>query len=474
MLPIRAISTSLVAAVGLYFPVVLVSLVALLCVFWAIEMAGRSIWQSVSGLFTAINPFGTATPESNVVEGGEFSAEAVIDDAYNRHVTQHQPALVDERLPPVTSVFSNGEAYRPAPRPRVRLPLHSTGLYDQSECEEAEQVPFSSEMDPVARDSVMISPQESQTEALLKTLICQFTEAVRGVQKESSGSAAPSHRVELRAPRFDGTSDVHLFVKQFAEVAQLSGWADRVSVVQLRASLDKGAKDCGCADTLQGIYSQLLTMYGLSPAEARERLHSLKREPGESYLRLGNRVERLARLAYGGLGVEVETVLALEHFDRALDDPALRQHLLAVRASTLDVAVKAAEQYALVSRVPTRPPRNRDCHARLAAVQEPCYQSVARNAASDSMVQGPNPDDKMARQLERLATLVEQQTARVSALEESQGKNYKPLDCSNKERYGRRCYECGALFHIRRNCPQLKGKQIAVDTRKPSSRKSEN
>ena len=64
-------------------------------------------------------------------------------------------------------------------------------------------------------------------------------------------------------------------------------------------------------------------------------------------MQLGNRVERLSTPAYKGLYDEEESSLALEHFDRALDDPSLK-YLLVVNAYAQGRAVRTAEQYSLV------------------------------------------------------------------------------------------------------------------------------
>ena len=97
----------------------------------------------------------------------------------------------------------------------------------------------------------------------------------------------------MRPPRFDGTSDVDLFIEQFEEVRVLSEWDDRVALVQLRHSLEKEARDCGRADSRNGVYQRLRHQYGLTPYEARSILHNLKRDAGESYVSLWNRVEKL-------------------------------------------------------------------------------------------------------------------------------------------------------------------------------------
>jgi hypothetical protein len=175
--------------------------------------------------------------------------------------------------------------------------------------------------------------------------------------------------VELKPPRFDGSGDVHLFIRQFAEVARLSAWNNQMALVQLRGCLLKSTEDAGRADTLAGVYGRLIAMYGISSSRAREKLYHLRQNPEETYLTLGNRVEKLARLAYGGLGLELENQMTLEHFDRALNDPALRQHLLVARPRTLGEAVASAESYALVSRQPSGLPGARGQQNMVAAVE---------------------------------------------------------------------------------------------------------
>ena len=95
-------------------------------------------------------------------------------------------------------------------------------------------------------------------------------------------------------------------------------------------------------------------MYRLTPFEAREQLHHLKKDDEESYLCLGNRVERLARLAYGGMAPNMESQMAVEHFDRAISDRELRRYLLVVHPRTLTDAVMAAESYARVGHLSVR------------------------------------------------------------------------------------------------------------------------
>ena len=71
----------------------------------------------------------------------------------------------------------------------------------------------------------------------------------------------------------------------------------------------------------------------------------------------------MCKIAYWDLGPSGEARMVLEHFDRALDDTALRQHLLLARAGTLEEAVSAAEKYSLASATFSSYPKPRESSA---------------------------------------------------------------------------------------------------------------
>jgi hypothetical protein len=298
------------------------------------------------------------------------------------------------------------------------------------------------------------------TAELLKALVSQFAGVVKEVQRGNSAVSASRSGGVLKAPRFDGTSDVHLFIRQFAEVQELSGWSDRLALVQLRNCLDKGARDCGRADTLSGVYSTLLGMFGLTPTEARERLHSLKQDTEESYVKLGARVERLIKIAYGGLGSEIEMQMALEHFDRAIVDPALRRHLLVAPARTLREVVSAAERYDLVGPQPLRLSRARDS-ARVAPVQSlPTSVEGEHGRAPGDGVEGLLKS--ITEKLDAQATLMKEQSTRMSALEKENQARANQRQTSKKG-----CFRCGDTSHFIRDCPKQANSAGAGAGRKP-------
>ena len=84
-------------------------------------------------------------------------------------------------------------------------------------------------------------------------------------------------------------------------------------------------------------------MYGLNLSEARKQQHNFRKDNNERYLCQGNRVERLVRLAYGGMKPNTESRKAVDHFDRAISNCESKWHLLVVRPKTLTEAVLAAK-----------------------------------------------------------------------------------------------------------------------------------
>ena len=247
------------------------------------------------------NPFfsNVATGFMNVNHSSHVSdAERVIDRAYDRHVR------VDGTVAPCLDVdgadilpAGGSLAHTTYQIPGGRL-LHSTAYPDVQN--NSRNLPvgdvggYGINNNHSFRGVSHGCDSEKKIELLLRSLVEQFTEAVQNMSSRST-----SHKVDFRLPRFDGSTDVHLFIKQFRDIWELNHWSDRVALVQLRSCLEKGAKDCGRADSVPEINRLLLAAYGISSSEARNRLHHLRRGPEENFLSFGARVERLARIGYG-------------------------------------------------------------------------------------------------------------------------------------------------------------------------------
>lgn len=392
------------------------------------------------------NPF--VVPTNRREEG----PETFLDNAYSRHVKSRH----GHRTGMARGAESDGVFNMPAP-------LHSTGhpgLYEYNDG--SPEVPLQavqSRLSPVPVQSALSTEVRAGTE-LLHTLVDKFTDAI---QKNTASKS----KVDMRPPHFDGTSDVNMFIQQFEEVAKLCGWNDRIALVQLRGCLEKNAKDCGGADTITDIYQQLLSIYGMSSAEARERLHSVTRESGESYSRLGNRVQRLTKLAYRGLGQEVEMQMALDYFNRALTEPALRQHLLAISPISLGAAITAAENYRLVGRQSIGATKA-TAPNRVAPVD--AVPTSSRGSADCSTL------EKMMKLIESLnkkldlqGEQIRQQNMRLASYEQQPKHNFIP----NNRRNDQGCWRCGDPSHFRRECPRIaaRGQDVRYT---PKANNSEN
>lgn len=407
-----------------------------------------------------------AAPALNTQGSNNPSVETFIDNAYARYVDGTTGDRDGLQNPLLCGAQPTVQVYEPPTS--VARPLHSTA-FPGTEYSRIPRV----ESRTVAPDSKPDSTRLSDTtENLLRTLVSEFTSAIR--DEKSRPTAAPRCRVELRPTRFDGSGDVHLFIKQFAEIAKLSEWDDQMAVVQIRSCLDKSARDAGRADTLHGIFGRLLSMFGLTASAAREKLHHLSREPGESYLKLGSRVEKLTKLAYGGLGPEVENQMAIESFDRALDEPALRQHLLLAGANTLEETVKAAERYALVSCHSSRSIKSRDTSARVVAVEaSPVFAEAGSGQDLSFDQKFERLSLSLTEKLDAHAKLIREQSTRLSAIEQkvkSGMSGQQKAGVSNEKGQGQKvCYQCGDPSHFKRNCPILAQKRGTKDVRKPTS-----
>ena len=159
--------------------------------------------------------------------------------------------------------------------------------------------------------------------------------------------AAPraAHREEYKAPHFTGESDVEYFISQFEDVADANQWDQEATWMHLREALREGARDCGQAATVRGIYAVLRARYGLTPREARNRLNNLRKEYRTPLAEHASEVKKMVERAYGDLPRENQEQMILEHFLNTLDNSYLQRHMLAVDPQTLEEAVRAASEW---------------------------------------------------------------------------------------------------------------------------------
>lgn len=250
---------------------------------------------------------------------------------------------------------------------------------------------------------------------------------------------AGDRRDKFKAPKFDGSGDVELFIAQFQDVSRANCWSGGDALLHMRANLEKDATVCGRGENLCSILLNLRARFGLTVRQARDRLMGLKREPNQSLHALAVEIHRLVNLGYPPMAAADRESIAIDTFKRAVDNKALARHLLAIQCEALDDVVTAAEEYFQVAGA--QPPRARPMMAALGREEPP--------AAGNDTATGNSMDHKL---IERLVTALELNSKVLAQFSPSAQTPFTSRQPRKDQPLG--CHKCGAMDHWKRNCPQ--------------------
>lgn len=271
--------------------------------------------------------------------------------------------------------------------------------------------------------------------------IARLTHMLAGMLGNRGGDA------QFKAPKFDGTQDVELFIRQFTDVQNANGWNAHAALLHLRRALESKATDCGDGQDVNHVFTNLRARFGLTARQARDRLGHLRKESRQSYHEFGALIERLVNIAYVDLPAASRTEIALDNFGRSLDNRALQRHLLAVPPVTIAAAVRTAEEFMQVGTgtVPTNRHRMTAIYGDEEA-EEPAQQLALVER------QRPREDDR----LEALTALVQRNSESIAKLLDKLNDKEKTNSDRGPARRARKleCFECGGE-HFRRDCPQF-------------------
>ena len=166
---------------------------------------------------------------------------------------------------------------------------------------------------------------------------------------------APQQQETFKAPEFNGTGSIEVFIRQFLDVAEANAWGQRATVLHLRRALKEEARDCaGASNTMAEIFTALRARYGISPREARVRINSTRKESSVPLQVHANTMRELVGIAYPGMPDEVHEQMALDQFVNTLNHPRLQEHLLAIRPDSLTEAVTAGNEFLQVRQTQLR------------------------------------------------------------------------------------------------------------------------
>ena len=269
-----------------------------------------------------------------------------------------------------------------------------------------------------------------------------------GAIERLAGTARPAAPVRdpFKAPQFDGSGEVNYFIQQFTDVADANQWNPAATLLHLREALKDGARECGKANTIAGIFAALQARFGLSVREARAKLTSLRRDSRTSLQEHAAEVEKLVGIAYADLPERHRVQMALDTFCNTLGHAYLQRHLLAVHADTLEDAVRAGNEYLQIkppSSSSIRQIEGEDIPGDAGRCREDHFQ--VNQAAGSGW-------EALMRTLQKL-------TAEVESLKAQQTQNKASVAPKSGEApKHNRCWGCDQEGHFKRDCPRKASK----------------
>ena len=237
----------------------------------------------------------------------------------------------------------------------------------------------------------------------------------------------------FKAPQFDGSGDVEYYIRQFRDVAEANQWAEAAQLLYLRESLKDGARDCGKAQTVNGVFDTLRVRYGLTPREARARLTALKKDSRTTLQEHATEVERLVSIAYGEMEADQQVHVAVETFAATLNHAYLQRHLLAVETPTLETAVRAGNEFLQI-----RP-----------SYGNQAVRTMEDEEVADSARVSPVTTESMMNTMMGVLQSMVNQLERMTV----QPKSGRAGQSNNKEKSNKKCWGCGKEGHLRKDCP---------------------
>lgn len=252
-------------------------------------------------------------------------------------------------------------------------------------------------------------------------------------------TAVRPNKNKHKTPVYRGEGDVEMYINHFDEVAVANQWTPIDTLINLRSSLEGPARDCGGANTIQGVYDALRTRFGVAPKQARERLRNLRKSPKTSLSEFAVEVERLIGIAYSSASADERLDMSIDSFIRGLEPRSLQVFLLARRPATMKDAITAVEEFSQIGPSTDRP------KAGEVWVDNPPQTAVAQaqsNGASNN-----SGNNEIARMLRSILSKLNAQGTPAG------GTRPRPAQQGSSDTQTGPCYRCGGP-HLRRFCPQ--------------------
>lgn len=162
---------------------------------------------------------------------------------------------------------------------------------------------------------------------------------------EALRQSSLQRRESFKLPEYNGEGDIDTFLVQLEDVQEANNWTNKEALLHLRLSLKGKALDCDRGNSVTEITANLRARFGITSKQAREKLRHVRKTAQMSIQELGAEIEKLTQIAYPSLSIDDRNENALDVFHRAMDNRALRRHLLARPPKDVTEAVELTEEF---------------------------------------------------------------------------------------------------------------------------------
>ena len=304
-------------------------------------------------------------------------------------------------------------------------------------------------------------------------------------ESETNGKSKSS---QMKPQKFNGTDVFSDFLSQFEACKEYNRWTEREAAFQLYScchgdALNRLATDGVTPKTSS--YSDLVEVLEreFGPRECKSsyilELNQVKQNPGESVRELGNRVKKLASLAFRGKDMgskRMREEMSLNSFTLALRRKDIRDTVFGAEFKTLKQAIDKAEYLESYHKRDDEvgrdiPEKKRDKHVSFSRklvteervpdifesdddwgdrlVSKFLYQLDQRQRQCESSLISPDGKSNMHARTLINAAQDSKPSQMSTTMTKSGGRSPWIQDGPPLV-----CYECGEAGHIRRNCPQ--------------------
>ena len=190
-------------------------------------------------------------------------------------------------------------------------------------------------------------PAQDRLADAMAALAQAMTAQTRQQRQATADAAADRRRPPpdlVRVPSYDGKTDVEDFINLFEYICYLYEWNPRTATVKLKTSLQGTAMECARGDDCAAIFTALRAKFGITSAEAKRSLLSMKTGQTDRLRELADRIKKLTQLAYPDLEAEMIGVLSLDQFKRCVSTD-LSLFMVSRPPANLEAAVAICGEY---------------------------------------------------------------------------------------------------------------------------------